>query len=107
MGVRIYDLKKNPIIRGASWKFEVNYLEPDGTTPMPGLASATAKLRIARSGDTPIVWTGTINSGTGKITFTLTPVQSAALNFSQATYFLDIEFPSETRTILTGPIPTR
>lgn len=105
--VRTYDLANNPIVRGASWKFVCNYLQADGVTPIDGLEFCTAQMRVRRAGDDDLVWPATIDAGTGKITVLRDPDDTTALNFSAAVYFVDVIFTGETRTILTGSLPTR
>lgn len=106
MGVRNYDLTKNPVVRGASWEFAVRYLQPDGNTPVD-LTGCTARMRVRRSGDEELTWTAVVTVGTGTISVARTTAETTALNFSSAVYFLDVIFPSKTVTLLTGAIFTK
>lgn len=92
-----YDLKDNPIIRGASWQFDFNYTVSD----VPEVIYS-AQLRYGSASTN-----ATLTALTGNIAFALSATETAAVKTNQVRYFVDIVANNgdDPITLLTGVIP--
>lgn len=98
-------LKKNPVVRGATWRLKVKYLQPDETTPVD-MTGCTARVRVVLGNQPDLEWDSEIDTETGEIVTELTPEQSAEVYFKSAVMFLEVLFASETRVLFTGVLET-
>lgn len=106
MAILTWHQDKNPVVRGASWKLAFYYY--NAARGDINLLNCQADLEA----DGKVLCSTTlgnvlIDAPTGKITCTLTPAQSRAVEFTQSEAFFHLTFPSgEIRTIFKGRLPS-
>jgi hypothetical protein len=88
------------IDQGSTWNQEIQWLQPDGITPVD-LSGCTARSQWRASiADTTVLEELTTENGKividttlGKITFHLSALQTAAITYTSAVYDLEIVWP--------------